>query len=156
METTKKEKLSALLQTQTDFVLISDYVIKKDDKFYQASIVSIDSGKTYKGFQLTEICNPSLSNEEKIEFVVDKYGDKAVYDGFIAKLVIEKQQSARKSASGNVPVFNMETAWKMFYQSDGFADIVQTGEHEKILSFLREKWTDYYASDNNDSPKFFL
>jgi len=156
METTKKDKLSALLENQTDYVLVKDFVLQKDDKFYQASIVSTDGGKAYRGFQLTEICNPSLGYDDKIEFAVEKYGDKAVYDGFIAKLIIEKQQNARKIANGSVPAFNMETAWRMFSKADGFVDIVKTGNHDRILSFLRKCWDNHYKNDDDNNPKFFM
>jgi len=151
---TKIEKLNELLQENADYVLVSPFVVRRNDKYYKASIVSTNRGNDYQGFQLTEIPNPKLGDDEKAEFIITKYGDKAVYDGFISGLVIENQQNARKLSNGSVPAFEMLKAWNMF-AGDGLVEVVKTGNKERILEFLKEEWVEHFAVED-DGPKLFL
>lgn len=134
---------------------IDDRTYELDGKFVRFHDVSTDG--VFYGFKAVDVPNPINEYDDQLEALMDIYTSEQIVKGCVKSIVIELQQAARKTATGDVakmPDAEFKAEWNRLTVEK--PDVIQRLKtYEYIEKHIRDTWAEKQPQTEDGQLRLF-
>ncbi len=146
----KAQKTVALVNLLNGSSYKDAYRVGKDDRTYEndgkyIKFADVSVGQDFKGFSVVKIPNPANDFDTQLEGMMDIYSSEQIVKGCLKSITIEQQSTARKLATGDVKMSQVESDARFNKLDTDTIGRLKTMEH--IRAHIQAEWESEQTND---------